>query len=168
MSNPFFLDTNVLLYATLQPDPRSDAARALLARRGTINVQVLNEFANVASRKLRHPWPEITRTLAAIRTRCAPPLPLTPAIHEAGCAIAGRTGYHLYDALIIAAALEAGCATLFSEDLHDGQVIDGRLTIRNPFAGQVLHAAAPRHLKGNARSWSLSISSTWRGSYAAG
>ena len=93
MSDPFFLDTNVLLYATLQPDPRSDAARALLARRGTINVQVLNEFANVASRKLRRPWPEITRTLTAIRTLCAPPVLLTLAIHEAGCAIAGRTGY---------------------------------------------------------------------------
>ena len=59
MSAPPFLDTNVLLYASLQPDPRSEAARALLARRGTISVQVLNEFANVASRKLRRSWPEI-------------------------------------------------------------------------------------------------------------
>ena len=133
MSSPPFLDTNVLLYATLQPDPRSEAARALLARRGTISVQVLNEFANVASRKLRRSWPEITQALAAIRMLCPPPLPLTLATHEAGIAIAGRTGYQLYDALIIAAALEAGCATLFSEDFHNGQVIDGRLTIRNPF-----------------------------------
>jgi len=134
MSDPFFLDTNVLLYATLQRDARSAAARALLTRRGVINVQVLNEFANVAARKLRRPWPEITRALAAIRTLSAPPLPLTLTIHEAGCAIAARTGYQLYDALIIAAALDAGCATLFSEDLHDGHVIDDRLTIRNPFA----------------------------------
>lgn len=134
MSNRFFLDTNVLLYATLQPDPRSEAARTLLARRGVISVQVLNEFAHVAARKLRRPWPEVTRALAAIRTLCAPPLPLTLALHEASCAIAARTGYHFYDALILAAALEAGCASLFSEDLQDGQVIDGRLTIRNPFA----------------------------------
>jgi predicted nucleic acid-binding protein len=60
-------------------------------------------------------------------------LPLTVAIHEGGIAIAARTGYQFYDALIIAAALEARCDTLFSEDLHDGQVIEGRLTIRNPF-----------------------------------
>jgi predicted nucleic acid-binding protein len=133
MSDPFFLDTNVLLYASLQPDPRSEAARALLARRGTVSVQVLNEFANVAARKLRRTWPEITRALAAIRTLCTPTRPLTLATHEAGIAIAGRTGYRLYDALIIAAALGAGCGTLFSEDLHDGQVIDGRLTIHNPF-----------------------------------
>jgi predicted nucleic acid-binding protein len=135
MTPPPFLDTNVLLYASLQPDPRSEAARALLARRGTISVQVLNEFANVASRKLRRSWPEIGRALAAIRVLCAPPLPLTLSMHEAGIAIAGRTGYQLYDALIIAAALQAGCDTLFSEDLQNGQVIDGRLTIRNPFAG---------------------------------
>jgi predicted nucleic acid-binding protein len=134
MSSPFFLDTNVLLYATIQSDPRSDAARALLVRRGIISVQVLNEFANVASRKLRRPWSEITRALAAIRALCPPPLSLTLAIHEAGIAIADRTRYQLYDALIIAAALEAGCVTLFSEDLNDGQVIDGRLTIRNPFS----------------------------------
>jgi predicted nucleic acid-binding protein len=133
MSAPFFVDTNVLLYASLQPDARSEAARALLARRGTISVQVLNEFANVASRKLHRTWPEIVQALAAIRVLCAPPWPLTVATHEAGLAISGRTGYRLYDALIIAAALEAGCTTLFSEDLHEGQLIDGRLTIRNPF-----------------------------------
>jgi predicted nucleic acid-binding protein len=52
---------------------------------------------------------------------------------EAALGIAARTGYQFYDALIIAAALEAGCTTLFSEDLQDGQVINGGLTIRNPF-----------------------------------
>jgi predicted nucleic acid-binding protein len=130
---PPFLDTNVLLYATLQPDPRSATARTLLARRGTISVQVLNEFANLAVRKLRRTWPEIGRALGAIRVLCAPPLPLTVAIHEAGIAIAARTGYQLYDALIIAAALEARCDTLFSEDLQDGQIIEGQLIIRNPF-----------------------------------
>ena len=134
MSERFFLDSNVLIYAALQPDPRSDAARALLARRGTISVQVLNEFANVAHRKLRRSWPEIEQALAAVRVLCPPPLPITLAIHEAAVGIAARTGYQLYDALIIASALDAGCVTLFSEDLQDGQVIDGRLTIRNPFA----------------------------------
>ena len=97
MSSPFFLDTNVLM----QPDPRSEATRTLLARRGTISVQVLNEFANVASRKLRRPWSEITRALAAIRALCPPPLSLTLAVHEAGIAIADRTRYQLYDALNI-------------------------------------------------------------------
>jgi predicted nucleic acid-binding protein len=133
MIETVFLDTNILVYAALQPNRRSETARALLARRGTISVQVLNEFANVARRKLRRPWPEISQALAAIRVLCAPPLPITLTAHKAAVAIADETGYQFYDALIIASALEARCTTLYSEDLRDGRVINGRLTIRNPF-----------------------------------
>lgn len=133
MSGGAFFDTNLLIYAALQPDLRSDRARALLAEGGMISVQVLNEFASVARRKLNRAWPEIMQALADIRALCPPPLPITLATHEAALGIAGRLGYRLYDSLIIGSALEAGCATLFSEDLQDGQVIEGRLTIRNPF-----------------------------------
>ena len=134
MTSPVFFDTNILIYAALQPDPRSEVARDLLAQRGVISVQVLNEFASVAHRKLRRPWSEITRALAAIRVFCPSPRPITVGTHEAALAIAERSGYQLFDALIIAAALDAGCVTLFTEDLQDGQVIEGRLTIRNPFS----------------------------------
>jgi predicted nucleic acid-binding protein len=133
MSGRFFLDTNILIYAALQPDHRSETARALLARRGVISVQVLNEFANVASRKLRRSWPDIKLALDAIRTLCAPVPAISVAIHEAAVAIAGQTGYQFYDALIIASAMEAGCDTLFSEDMQNGRVIGGSLTIRDPF-----------------------------------
>jgi predicted nucleic acid-binding protein len=133
MSAPAFLDTNILVYATLQSDPRSEPARALLSQRCVISVQVLNEFANVAHRKLQKPWSEVMRALAPIRVLYPSPRPITLDTHEAAIAIATGTGYAFYDALIVASALEAGCATLFSEDLRDGQVIDGRLTIRNPF-----------------------------------
>ena len=134
MSSVVFLDTNVLVYAALQPDARSEAARALMARGGTISVQVLNEFVNVAHRKLRRSWPEITTAVGAIRALCPPPVPIILATHEVALRIASRTGYQFYDALVIAAALESGCTTLFSEDLQDGQVIEGSLTIRNPFS----------------------------------
>jgi predicted nucleic acid-binding protein len=128
-----FFDTNLLVYAALQPDPRSDRARDLLARGGVVSVQVLNEFANVARRKLGRPWPEVKQALADIRALCPPPLPLTVATHEAALGVAERLGYRLYDSLIMASALEAGCATLYSEDMQDGQVVEGRLTIRDPF-----------------------------------
>jgi predicted nucleic acid-binding protein len=128
-----FFDTNVLVYAALQPDPRSEAARVLLTQGGLISVQVLNEFTAVARGKLRRPWPEVIAALAAIRALCLPPRPVTLATHEAALSLAERYGFRIYDALIIAAALEANCTTLLSEDLQDGQVIDG-LTIRNPFA----------------------------------
>ncbi len=129
-----FLDSDILVYAALQPDWRSETARELLAAGGVISVQVLNEFANVARRKLRRPWPEmIRRALADLRLLCPPPLPLTAATHEAALAMAVRHGFSFYDALIVASALEAGCTTLLSEDMRDNLVIGERLTLRNPF-----------------------------------
>ena len=94
---------------------------------------MLNEFANVARRKLRLSWPDVARALDGIRALCPPPLPITLATHQTALGIAGRLGYRFYEGLIIASALEAGCATLCSEDLQDGRVIEGRLTVRNPF-----------------------------------
>lgn len=131
---PPFLDTNILLYAALQPDARSETARAVLARGGLISVQVLNEFTAVARRKLHRPWPEIAQALGAIRTLCPAPRPLTLAVHESALRLAEGLGYTIYDALILASALEAGCDTLLSEDLQHGQVVEGRLTIQNPFS----------------------------------
>jgi len=98
-----------------------------------ISVQVLNEFAAVASRKLRKPWPEIAPALRAIRALFPEPRPLTAATHDAALDLAGRLGCQFHDALILASALEAGCDTVLTEDLQHGQRIEGRLTIRNPF-----------------------------------
>src|SRR5690242_4806940 len=105
MSAPAFLDTNILIYAALQADRRSETARGLLQQRGVVSVQVLNEFANVAVRRLNRKWPEIRRALAAVRTLCLSPLPITVATHDRAATIAERSGYQFYDALIIASAL---------------------------------------------------------------
>ena len=133
MSGKVFFDTNVLLYAIGQHDARTPTAEALIARGGRISVQVLNELASVARRRLRMSWPEVTEALGAIRILCPSPLPITAEMHDAALRLAGQHGFHIYDALIVAAALEADCATLYTEDLQSGQVIDGRLTIQNPF-----------------------------------
>nr|WP_294508486.1 PIN domain-containing protein [uncultured Rhodopila sp.] len=135
MSADVFLDTNILVYSIGQNDTRKPQAAALLRQGGIISVQVLNEFTNVARRKLRRNWPEIADALAALRVLFPEPRPIGLATHEAAVAIAARDGFAFYDALIVASALEAGCSALLSEDMQDGQVIDGRLTIRNPFRG---------------------------------
>ena len=135
MSGKVFFDTNVLVYTIGQHDARTPAAEALLADGGVISVQVLNELASVAHRKLQMPWPEVTEALDAIRILCPSPLSLTAAMHDDALRLAAQHGFHIYDALIVAAALEADCATLFTEDLQSGQVIDGRLTVHNPFKG---------------------------------
>ena len=128
-----FLDTNVLIYAVAQDDSRSTRAEQLLATGGVISVQVLNEFVSVVRRKIGMPWEEVIEALDAIRILCPSPIPITLGTHEAALKIAQEYGFGIYDSLIAAAALEADCPTLYSEDLQDGQVIDKQLTIRNPF-----------------------------------
>jgi predicted nucleic acid-binding protein len=128
-----FFDTNVLIYAFATNDPRAAIAEHLLSTGGVVGVQTLNEFTAVATGKLAMPWEDVLEALEAIRVLCPSPVPLTVQVHQAGLQIAGRFGYHIYDSLVIAAALQARCSTLFSEDLQDGQTIDG-LAIRNPFS----------------------------------
>lgn len=133
MSDRAFFDTNVLVYVVGQTDERTAKAEALVASGGVVSVQVLNELASVSRRKLGMSWEEIGDALAAIRVLCPSPMPLTIDTHDAGVRIAAKYGFPFYDALIAAAALEAECTTLYSEDFQDGQVIEGRLTVRNPF-----------------------------------
>jgi predicted nucleic acid-binding protein len=133
MNDRAFFDTNVLVYAIGQNEARTPAAEALLSSGGVVSVHVLNELVSVARRKLGMSWDEVTEALAAIRTLCPSPVPITIETHEAALRIAVEYGYHIYDALVAAAALQANCTTLYSEDLQDGQVIHGRITVRNPF-----------------------------------
>lgn len=132
MSANAFFDTNILIYALSAEDPRASIAEQLLASGGAISVQVLNEFAAVARKKLNMSWPEITRALKAIRTLCDRPVPLTLDIHTEALRLANCLGYGIYDCLILAAALSTNCDTLYSEDLQHGRKID-TLTIINPF-----------------------------------
>lgn len=127
-----FFDTNVVLHLLSGDTAKADRAEELLAIGGMISVQVLNEFAAVASRKLRMSWPEIREVLAQIRAVC-PVESMSVDTHDRAAQVAERYGLSIYDALIVAAALLAGCAILYSEDMQDGQVIERQLTIRNPF-----------------------------------
>ena len=128
-----FFDTNVLLYLLSADTAKADRAEEVLALGGTISVQVLNEFAAVASRKLRMSWREVREVLSQIRAVCTV-VPVTIETHEQALRIAERYGLSIYDALIVSAALLAGCKTLHSEDMQHGQVIERRLTISNPSA----------------------------------
>ena len=132
MSASTFFDTNVLLYLLSGDARKADAAEALVAGGGTVSVQVLNEFAATAVRKLRMSWPETTEVLKAVRSACDV-TPLTVEMHDLGCSLAMRHGFAVYDGMIVAAALVSGCDVLYSEDLQHGRRVDGRLMIKNPF-----------------------------------
>jgi predicted nucleic acid-binding protein len=128
-----FLDTNVLIYAVAKNDRRATKAETLLATGGMISVQSLNEFVSVARRKLGMSWKEVKEFLDLVSILCPKPVPISLDTHRGALTIAEKYGYGIYDALIVAAALEAACTTLYSEDLQDGQFIERQLTIRNPF-----------------------------------
>jgi predicted nucleic acid-binding protein len=134
-----FLDSNILIYLFDQ-DPSSSkrhVARRLLEDaidgEGAISFQVIQELLNVLTRP---PSPiatdaeaeEFTRDTLSVLLRVLPSLEL----YASALRIKSRYHYGFYDSLIIAAALEAGCTRLYSEDLQHGQRIES-LTITNPF-----------------------------------
>ena len=139
MKDRFFLDTNILVYSfePKTPSKSKEASRliqeGLLSARGVISYQVLQEFYNLAFRKFvrvmsegdaRDYYRKVLRPLCAIQS--------SHNLFSRGFAIHEDTKYGWYDSLIIAAALEANCTILYSEDFQDGQKVDS-LTIRNPF-----------------------------------
>jgi predicted nucleic acid-binding protein len=127
-----FFDTNILLYLLSGDDAKADRAESELSAGGVLSVQVLNEFASVASRKLSMSIAEIREVLAAIRSVCKV-VPISEETHDLGLRVAETYGLSIYDAMIVASALLAGCRTVVSEDMQDGQIIEGALEVRNPF-----------------------------------
>ena len=127
-----FFDTSVLLYLLSDDSVRADRIETLLAARGVISVQVLNEFAVVALRKLRMPLNEVREILDTIRAVCTVE-PITVETHDRGLAVFERYKFSLYDSILVGAALISGAKILYSEDLQRGQVIDNQLRVANPF-----------------------------------
>lgn len=127
---PFF-DTNVLLYLISCDTAKADKAEALLAKGGVVSVQVLNEFVSVAGRKQKLLLPEIRDVLSAVRTLCNV-VPVCLDTHDVALDLIERFKFSIYDALVLAAAQQAGCTLLYSEDMQHGQKIE-QMTICNPF-----------------------------------
>lgn len=126
-----FLDSNIVLYAFTN-DARSAVAESLLAEGPDLSVQVLNEFANVARKKLEFDWNQIEEALTAIHVLAGTIHPIDIESHSSAVVLARRYGFSFYDALNVASAQIARCDILYSEDFQHGQKIGG-VTIRNPF-----------------------------------
>ncbi|WP_374532334.1 PIN domain-containing protein [Phenylobacterium sp.] len=127
-----FFDTNVLLYLLSADPDKADRAEALLSEGGVVSVQVLNEFAAVATRKFGASWDAVRETLDVLRLTLDVE-PLTLQTHQLGLAIAERHRLGLYDSMILAAAALAGCEAVYSEDMQDGFRLPDGPTVRNPF-----------------------------------
>lgn len=127
-----FLDSNVVLYLLSEDANKANNVETLLKSKPVISVQVLNEVTNVCRRKLAMSWDEIGQFLELIRHFCKV-MPLTVDVHDRARQIAQWHQLSFYDACIVAAAVTAGCQTLYSEDMNHGQIFEGSLAIKNPF-----------------------------------
>ena len=128
----FAIDTNVAVYA-FSKDARRLVAMDLLNAGPRISIQLLNEFVSVGLRKRRVEWSEIEESLDIITQLAASTRAVSYEMHDLGRIVSQRFQLSFYDALIAAAALLDECDILYSEDMQHGLIIDGRLTIMNPF-----------------------------------
>lgn len=117
----------------LDDGPKADCAEEILGQGPRISVQVLNEALVNCRRKAGLSWGETGAFLAGIQSLCAVE-DLTVQTHQVGRALAEKYQLSIYDAMIVAAALIAGCTTLWSEDMHHGLVVEDQLQIVSPFA----------------------------------
>ena len=133
MSDRFFLDSNIILYALDASDRnRAAVARRLIAARPVISTQILGETANVMLRKLQIPPDKVEAHLRLLERRCVVTVTAPPHYFRA-VALHQRYQFSFWDCLVIAAALSAECRILYTEDLQDNQTLEGRLRLLNPF-----------------------------------
>lgn len=134
MNDNVFLDSNILVYSYSNSEiPKQEIARRLIADSNSfISTQVLQELCNIVTRKFKFTYEQAA---IAIKESCQ-----NNSLHIntedtllRACQIAEKYGFSLYDSLIVSAALDSNCSTLYSEDLQDGQSIEGKLKVKNPF-----------------------------------
>ena len=135
MTARYFADTNIAIYALDADESKRRQALAILREHPTISTQVVNEFLGVLLGKRKLEQVEAYR-LARVLMRQCEVVSVTPEITEQAMTLGERYRLSHWDSVIVSAALNARCDTLYSEDMQDGQVFENRLTVKNPFADQ--------------------------------
>jgi len=126
-----FLDSNVLLYLAWTEDRKASIIEDMLRGTPFVSAQVLNEIASVLRRKRKLDWGAINGFIDDLLP-VVTVLPISEVTNRSARTIAERYHFAVYDAVIIASALEGDCVRLITEDMQHGQRI-GDLTIVNPF-----------------------------------
>ena len=134
MNDKVFLDSNILVYSysVTEIDKQLIARKLVESTYSFISTQVLQELCNIVTRKFKFSYEQ---AITAVNESCQ-----NNSLHINTentvlqvCRIAERYGFSFYDSMVVSAALESNCTIIYSEDLHDGQVIDEKLTVKNPF-----------------------------------
>lgn len=148
MTETFFVDTNILVYArdTTEPNKHSQARTWLkhlwANRTGRISTQVIKEYYQVVTRKLNPGLPTETARADIRDLLTWQPLDINEQILEQAWFLEDHHKFSWWDSLIIASARQAGCRWLLSEDLQSDQQIEN-LTILNPFTQNLNEPPTP-------------------------
>ena len=139
MNDRLFLDTNIFVYAAGREGGEKariayDLIDTAIARgKGVISYQVVQEFLHLALKKFDVPFTlEQARTFISVTFRPMFSVQSSLGLYSEALEIYSRHKTSWYDALIVAAAAEAGCSVLYTEDLQHGTKI-GAVRIENPF-----------------------------------
>ena len=127
-----FADTNIAVYAESDDGEKSKRARTIIEAAPVVSAQIINETVAVLIGKHRFSLADAYEVGAGLMDLCEIVPVSAETIREAS-RLAIRYQLSHWDALVVAAALMAGCETLYTEDLQHGQIFDGRLTVVNPF-----------------------------------
>lgn len=128
----YFLDTNVVLYSLDADDRKADIADELVCSGCCLSAQIFNESVEVMRRKWKAPWGRVRSFLEYLESNAIQIEAIALETHQRALDVAEAAGIRIYDALLVAAAEQANCTLLYTEDLAHGQRIGG-VTIRNPF-----------------------------------
>lgn len=135
MSDSIFLDTNILVYSYSSNEiEKQIIARKLITENNTfISTQVLQELTNIITRKFKFSYIDAQ---VAMKESCQNNYLHTNSYKTIldACRISQQNGFSFYDSLIISAAIECSCGILYSEDMNNGQIIDNKIKIINPFS----------------------------------
>jgi predicted nucleic acid-binding protein len=137
MNDKVFVDTNIFiyLYSNDEPIKKSIAEELFVKYDISISIQVLNELSNVLIKKIKLGPVEVDKVIEEASNACVIEPIYVDSIRES-LKIMTKYKYSYYDSLIITSALESNCKVLFSEDMQDGQIIEDKLIIYNPFITQ--------------------------------
>jgi predicted nucleic acid-binding protein len=134
MHGKVFLDTNIFVYTQSLSETvkREIALKAVESYECCTSTQVFNEVSNVLIKKLNMPLSEVKQIITAINDHCEVSIITYETVQKA-LDLKEKYDYSYYDSLILAAAIISDCVFVLSEDLHDGQIIDGKIEIVNIF-----------------------------------
>lgn len=137
MNDKSFVDSNVWIYLFDKDQSKKKVSLQLLCEETIISTQVIAENINVCFRKFNLPFDVVENHAMNLIQNCQVAL-ISPATIQSALQISKRYQYRFYDSLILATALENDCPIVYSEDMQHEQVIEGNMTILNPFLPGVL------------------------------